>query len=398
MCLPEVYPRTSLEGEGRIYKRLSFYYEAQIEDDDTVKLKKAFAVLKTGSVSWELGKDTVWLGHGYHGSFLLSDNAEGFFLFKFKTDEPFRLPWIFSGIGEFRYELFHGWLDELNIIGHRLSIKPIQYVEFGANQTVVYDKGRGYKLTEYPHVFVSSEENSGAKSNFDNDQRASLDLAIYMPFLSKISPFKDGKLYAEYAGEDSYAWWQKEDGKWVGPLGFDFLSSGWLYGLFLTTGKTDFRAEYAQNYVNWPLFYDWYKKSGSSTYWDFWYSKDDRFSNDGINMGHHMGSHADDLFFELSHKFNAFSFKLFYDKERHGLGAIIIDETTGVGYYNNTPEIRYQYGLIPSYKFERFNISAYFIQNYYKNVDFDNDPLVFDIRKGTNKKELIGGMSIEFDF
>ena len=374
---------TEWGGEGGIGKRLSLLYRAQLQDVDRFRFKQASLRLRTGIVSWKVGKDTVWLGHGYHGSLLLSTNAEGFLLFHFKTEDPFRLPWVLSKAGEFKYELFHGWLEDFNLLGHRLSWSPVPLIEFGFNQTVTYAKDRGYQLIEYPRVHFSSTENLGGQ--FDNDQRGSLDLALYMPFLSKLPPLKEGKFYAEYAGEDSYAWWQEEDGKWVWPIGFDYLHTAYMLGLFLTTGQTDFRVEYAQNHRNKPLFthINGIDLGGGGS--PAWYSKIP-FVNDRVFLGHHMGSQADDLFFQMEHRWLPFSIKYFYDIERHGMFN-----------YPNSPEIRQQFGTTLSYRYMKTDVSANFLINRFKNVDFNPNPLGFDIREGTDRREYVIGFGIEWN-
>lgn len=383
-------------GQGRINENIVFFYEGQVQASGEVKeatLKKAYIKLRTGKIAWEFGRDTLWIGHGYHGSFLLSNNAEPFLLFKFDTEEPFRLPFFLSKIGEFKYTLFHGWLDNFNILGHRLSYKPIPLVEIGANQTAVYRTNKGYKITDWPHILFSSEENVPG-AYYNTDQRGSLDIALYMPFLSKIPPLKGGKIYAEYGGEDTFAWWQKEDKTWYGPLGFEFLGQGIMLGLFVTTGQTDLRVEYSENYRSYPLFFDWYKKHGINyaSKGERWY-RDIGFLNDNVIMGHHMGPEAEDLFFELRHRLKNFTIVGFYDRERHHL----YKKVDQYHIYKTTPEIRNQYGLEVIFQgWKQFELSSQIIYNRYKNVDTDPAPLNINIYEGRSASELITGFSVSY--
>jgi hypothetical protein len=384
----------NVTGQGRLHRNITFFYEGQLkgsEEETDAILKKAYIKVKTGPFHWEFGKDSLWIGHGYHGSLLLSSNAEPFLLAKLDTD-PFRLPFFLSKIGEFKYTLFHGWLDDFNMLGHRLAWKPFDIFEFGANQTVVYAKGRGYDITDWPHLFFSSEENVPG-AYFNNDQRASLDIALYMPFLNKLPLLQGGKIYVEYAGEDTYAVWQKEDKNWVGPFGFEFLGGAILTGLYLTTGSTDFRIEYAENYRSYPIFYDWYEKHGihKASKGEQWY-KGTPFLNKGVLMGHHMGPEAEDIFFEIKHRFDNLSLTGFYDKERHHL----YKKIDQYHIYKTTPEIRHQYGLDILYAFERFEINGTVIYNRYKNVDSDPDTLKISVTEGKEAKEVIGGIGIRY--
>ena len=395
-------------GGGRLSRNVTFFYEGQIqagkEDTDAI-LKKAYIKLKTGSLSWELGKDSIWLGHGYHGSLLLSSNAEPFLLFKVTTEEPFRLPFFLKRLGEFQYTMFHGWLDNFNMLGQRLAWKPFSLLELGVNQTVTYYKDKGIKVWDWPHVFFSSSENIGGQhaNKYNNDQRASLDAALYMPFLNKLPYLKGGKIYAEYGGEDIYAWWQKADPTtgghhaWRGPLGFDFLGEGFILGLFLTSGDTDFRYEYAENYESHPLFFDWYKFVGVDypSKGEQWY-RGIPFSYKGALMGHVMGPEAEDNYFEIKKRAGNFVFTAFYDRQRHH----IYNKIDQYHIYPATPEIRQQKGLDVLYAFKRFEIDATVIYNTYKNVNSNPDILAstkaYHILVGQDAKELITGVGIKY--
>lgn len=407
-CLDKEFnPFAAIEGKGRVDDKYYIYYKTELNEDGQLRLKKAYGLMKAGIWSLEAGKDTVWVGPGYHGSLILSNNAEGFLLVRVRTEEPFRLPWLLSYLGEFKYDLFRGWSDNSSILGHRLSWRPMPLLEIGGNQVVYIAPGKNYSISEYPHVFVSSNENSwvsgdqSAPKTFDNDQKASIDIALDMPFLSKITPFINGKLYAEYGGNDSFAAWQKEDKatfktmwkrqdtKWVWPIGLDFLNIGWLAGLFLTTGDVDFRVEYAENYDSYPLFYDLYDELGGNRRHGPWYTHMN--TRDGMIMGHQMGNMADDLFFEITLRHNPASLKINFDQERRGF-------SNGSGNNNNPPETRYQYGLRPSYRFKTYTLFADLIYNHYRNVNFSNDALSVDVHPGTRLDEYIAGLGMEISF
>ncbi len=390
----------TVEGNGQYKNSFYVYYKTELNEDNQIRLKKGYGLFKAGIWSFEVGKDTIWIGPGYHGSFLLSNNAEAFNLVRIRTEEPFRLPWIFSNLGEFKYDIFRGWLENSSLLGHRLSWRPMSLLELGANQVVYIPGGKNYSVYEYPHIFFSSNENvSGERTanSFDNDQKASLDIALDMPFLSKITPFENGRIYAEYGGNDMYAWWQKEDAsrmrdeplrkKLIWPFQFDFLNIGWLTGLFLTTGDVDFRFEYAENYASYPIFYDWYAEFGPQyRRHGPWYTGLN--TDHGMITGHAMGNDADDIYVEMTIRHKPASLKIYYDLERHGLSS---GATT-------PPEKRYQYGLRPSYQWNAVTLFADLVYNQYRNVNFSNDPLAFDIHPGTRLDEFIAGFGVEFTF
>lgn len=391
---------TTVEGNGQYKNTFYVYYKSELNEDGQIRLKKGYGLVKMGIWSFEAGKDTLWIGPGYHNSFLLSNNAEGINLFRLKTDEPFRLPWIFSHVGEFKYDIFRGFADNFSILGHTLSWRPVSLLEIGANQVVYIPPDKHYSIAQYPHIFFSNDENIGnpqVANQYNNDQKVSLDIALDMPFLSKVSPFVNGRIYAEYGGNDSYALWQHEDTanmrkeplrkKLIWPFQFDFLNIAWLTGIFLTTGDVDFRFEYAQDYASYPLFYDWYAEFGTQyRRHGYWYS--DLNTNYGTITGAEMGNDSDDYYYEITIRHKPGSLKIYYDQERHGLSASV----------SNPPEQRYEYGLRPAYQIKNYTLFADFIYNHYKNVNYSTSPVQYDIRSGTELDEFIAGLGVEISF
>jgi hypothetical protein len=360
--------------------------------DIVLKIRRVYSKYKLGPLEFEVGKDSLWLGHGVHGSLLLSNHAEPFPLAKLTTDQ-FRLPSFLRYLGEFKYMLFHGWLEDFNVLGHRFGWKPFSLLEFGFNQTPVYLHGKDYTIWDIPNIFFSSEENTGINPRFNNDQRASMDVALYLPFLNRLPLLEGGKVYAEYGGEDSIAWWQEED-EWVGPIGFEFLAQGIMLGGLFTTGSTDLRIEYSENYRNYPIFFNWYKEHGldHATQGLAWY-RNIPFLNNDVLMGHHMGPEADDLFISLKHRFTKFIVSAFYDRERHKF----------YEYANNfhvvgstTSETRHQYGLNLTYHRKNFVIDGMINYITYSNVDTAPEALTINISEGQSAQELVTGVGIRY--
>jgi hypothetical protein len=85
----------------------------------------------------------VW-GPGRHGGIILSDNTAPIELVKLSTPSPFKLPWIFSYIGNIRFEVFVARLERARIVPHALlggvkvNFKPFGWMELGASRTVVF--------------------------------------------------------------------------------------------------------------------------------------------------------------------------------------------------------------------------------------------------------------------
>jgi hypothetical protein len=379
----------TIEGKGRYDQRIYFYYRAERTEEGQLRLKKAYSLLRMGIWSLEFGKDTIWIGPGYHGSFLLSNNAEGYMVIRLRTEDPVKLP---LDLGEFKYDIFRGWSENFSLLGQTFKWRPVSIFEFGANEVVSIYPGYHFQLYQYPKLFIpQSYSYYDQNGNFitPTKMKASLDAILDMPFLSQVSPFINGKLYAEYAGNDSYSYYQSIDRKWVWPFGFDFLNIAWMTGLFVTTGDIDFHFEYAQNYVSYPLFYDFYVANGDTDRrrQGYWYT-DPINTRYGMITGHEMGNDSDDYYFELNIRHNPGSLKIYYDQERHGL-------SSNVSY---PPEYRYEFGLNPAYQLKKVTFFADLIYNHYKNVNYSTNPVQYDIHPGTKLDEYIIGLGTAIGF
>ncbi len=408
LCVADGFNLVStFTGRARLHSNVVLQYEARAqlgEHKQKLSLQRLYGKYTLGPFEFTAGKESLWLGHGVHGSFLLSTNAEPFWLVKLTTSD-FHIPYL-ELLGKFKYMFFHGWLNDFNMLGHRLGWKPFDILEFGATQTVTYRRDKGYTILDWPKLLFSSEENvPGAEYN--NDQRASLDVALYMPFLKKLPYLEGGKIYAEYAGEDIYAWWQEEDGTWYGPFGFEFLGGGLLIGGFFTTGSTDLRIEWSENYRSYPLFWDWYcnnalsKQMGQcipyASKGETWY-RNIRFTNGDAIAGHHMGPEAEDFYIELGRWFGKnknLRINVFYDKEKHHL----FTKIDQFHIYKTTPEIRHQYGLSGLYIYKKYEISLGVLYSRYENVDTNPDPLIINdstIARGKDVSEWVVSVGFRY--
>jgi|WetSurMetagenome_2_1015567.scaffolds.fasta_scaffold25464_3 hypothetical protein len=374
---------TQINGRAEAFNCLSFRYRLQLQNLERVYWQRFNFAYRDSSISILVGLDSMWLGHGYHGSLLLSNNAPPFTMVKFQTEKPFRIPYV----GKFNYLIFNGWAENFKILSQRISYFPASWFEFGINQTIVYKKN--YKLWEFFKVLSASQEN--LPGHFNNDQRASMDVALYMPFLKDFTPIENGKIYFEYAGEDIYAWWQPEDGKWIGPIGLEFFDTGITTGLSLETKNSILHVEYSQNYSNKNIFHNVHAGSNYALYTKKWY-RTIPFVNYGSIMGHHMGPEADDIYFELQHRFKNIGIKVFYDKERHGL----VSGYGTVYSVNKYPEKFIQFGCEFNYRWNNVNTSLSIVKNNYQNIDRDPDVLEIISQRGTQAQSLIIGLTLSY--
>lgn len=372
----------TVQGDVSFFSVLSLQYALQASGTEALHLKRGSVKLQDFGLSLELARGSVWMGHGYHGSILLSNHAEPFTLVKFQTEEAFRIPYL----GEFNYMMFNGWPVDFKIFGHHVAWMPVPWIEFGANQTAIYTQD--YKFWEIFRVISAAESN--VASRYNTDQRASIDVAVSLKPLAKWTlPVVDGKAYFEYAGEDLFAVWQKDDDLWVGPFGFEFLDVARMYGLWLATESEELRVEYTQNFRNQQLFHT-FRQYGFQEYSREWYNISGSFVNGGAVMGHHMGPQADDLYLEFRKKWPDFDVRLSYNAQRRGL----VKTDPWPPYENPYPETLVQYGLEVSGRWQNITLGGTFLWNLYRNIDYNPDVLVNNPIPRTAASEYVLGFSI----
>jgi hypothetical protein len=258
-----------------------------------VKLIEAYGKLQLGKMEIEVGKDSLWWGPGYHGSLLMSNNAEPFTMVKLSTPGPVALPWIFRGLGPFKVVWFLTQLEEdrpvprPNLSGIRINFKPHPAVEMGLSRTIIFGgEGRPrYSLGDYWKAFLGG--NGSLTGNKENDQLAGFDASVLLP-VDWLLPAKSVKIYTEWAGEDEAGGLPSSWGKLFGAKFFDIFGTG--PSASLGAGKTDLDIEYANNHVSGKtdVFYTHGIYLAGYTY-------------NGRVVGHFMGTDSEDLFLRLTH-------------------------------------------------------------------------------------------------
>ena len=265
------------------FDRLAFYVHPEYRNparvDARVQAVEAYGKTAIGRLDVEVGKDSLWWGPGYHGSGLMSNNAEPFTMLKVSNPEPIQLPWVFQRLGPFKAVYFLTKLEGnrdhpgVRLTGVRLSVKPHPSIELGGSRTIMFG-GAGVPdigIKDYLQIFWPN--NIQANEN----QLASLDASWRIPMPGQV-PARSARLYVDYPGEDAAGF-----GKYRPLFGLQ------LYDLF-RTGSTDLRIEYANNHVGrFPnVFYNHGFYNSGYTY-------------NGRVIGHYMGTDAEDLFVRLTH-------------------------------------------------------------------------------------------------
>jgi hypothetical protein len=303
--------RAGFESRAQLFDITAFYahveYPWSSEDESqNVELIEGYGKLMLGKYEVEAGKDSMWWGPGYHGSMLMSSNAEPFKMIKLSNPTPVSLPWIFQALGPFKVVWFLTQLEddrpipEPLLTGIRLNFKPHPAVELGLSRTMIFGgEGRDtYSLNDYFKALLGRNESlSGDK---DNDQLGGFDASVLVPF-DWLMPVKTAKLYTDWVGEDE-----------AGGLPSNW---GYLYGIKLfdifKTGKTDLCIEYANNHISGKpnAFYTHHIYTAGYTY-------------KGRVIGHFMGTDSENLFFRLTHYLNKdIILGLQYDTEKSNLSS-----------------------------------------------------------------------------
>jgi hypothetical protein len=380
----------SVHGNGNYHTFFDVEYEIQSSTVGGLRFKKGSLFLKTSSISLEFGRNNIWLGNGYYGSLLLSNNAEPYTLLRFRTERDIRIPFI----GSFGYTIFHGWPRRFNLLGHQLSWRPTSWLELNLKQTIVYTGT--YNFIDYLEMFTGKEANIGGKLG-RTDSRASIELAFSLGFIKNRYPkIRNAMFYIEYGGEDLYAKWQVPDSfldkeLWVGPFGFQFLDTGLQTGIAIESQSDRTVIEYAQNYKSHYIFYDPY--NGGRPYNVSWYrhTSQPAFQNYGNIMGHHMGSAAELLSFHYTRSFGRMSASVMFSR-RHRWHIVL--EEFNRSSKNGIAERQDAFGGTLKFKHNKLEFSFNLHYNYYKNTDSELNPLVNRPVSGERTEEIISGFEV----
>ena len=270
-------------------------------DDVRVLLNKGYLKLGGGGLELEVGRDSNWLGIGYRTAITLSNNARNFDLVKLSSPEPLDVAWVKRYLGEVKYSLIFSRFDRTvtdgeerqpYFIGAKLSIKPVDNVEFGINLGRQQGgPGVDNSWGDWIRGLV------GGTSSDNSNSVAGLELRFRMPFL------RNTEIYGEYSGEDTAAFW---------PIVESYVAG--LYIPRLTAdGRNDFRFEY---YLGNAIL------STNGTFPEGYLYR-------GVNIGPSQGGASQEFFARFSHWFsvrNNLALEYFHT-ERGNTGRVKVDSS-----------------------------------------------------------------------
>jgi hypothetical protein len=239
------------------------------------------------NISLEVGRGMQWWGPGYHGSLLLTDHAFPLDMIKLGSEEPFRLPWVFRDLGEWKVNTFLTQLDRdrdfprAKVFGLRISYSPTSWLELGLTRLTQFN-GRGRDQSFPNAVLKAYFSNPNTLGGSDVNEQAMIDFRAKVPHINYLVPFPSGlQLYGEIGSEDK---WSKF------PLPTQAAVLGGIYIPQLFPGdSTDLRLEYADTDLS-------RRRTGIANAWydNFLYRSGMRYR--GFPLGHWMGTDATDYF------------------------------------------------------------------------------------------------------
>ncbi len=363
------------QSHARLWKAFSFFIEPALiynnhdyrhfyNSDAELFLQRGYVKLNLLNFEIQAGRDSLWWGPCYHGSLLMSNNAKPFDMIKLSNPEPVFLPWVFSYLGPFQFNLIFSQLDDVRsgtekvnpfLYGLRLGIKPHPYLELGATHLVMFGGPgrRDLSAGDYLKTLYSNTNLDGELT--DSNQQFAADITLTLPNIKKYILLADGlKLYFEWGGEDQ----GYPPDRRAGIGGFALFKP---FGL----EKAILRGEYARISPG-SVPGCWY----THRFWPMRY--------DGRVFGHHAGTDSDDIFVEWSQSIGPLSYKLSFDRERSGIETRIYTQTKN------------QYAAEVGYRFNH-NIK---VSLQYAYEDIDN----FSYVQNRHEKNHFFGTTASFDF
>jgi hypothetical protein len=178
-----------------------------ISATDRFRLLDTYVGMNLANWQFSFGKQSLWWGPNEGGPFLFSGNVEPINMFRISRNAPFRLPWIFSLLGDIRLEFFTGQLSghefllvqnktvrqiigqfgrPLNpqpfINGQKVSFKFTRNLELGVSKTAVFS-GQGIPWTARNFLRSIYDWTKGNHASPFADGRTAVDFSYRVPKL-----------------------------------------------------------------------------------------------------------------------------------------------------------------------------------------------------------------------
>jgi Capsule assembly protein Wzi len=185
----------------------------------------------------------MWWGVGHFSALMFSNNASPFPALRFQTIHPTLLPWFFRYLGQFRYQVFLGQLDDDRYYAHPwidgqiFSFKPLPTFEFGFTHAILFGGQHNNNYDAQGFVGRATGIATGTASVSNTHSRGGIYVKFYFPSLRGL------QVYQEIVGNDNLAYEVPVFGHYL-----PFLSVSYQGGFYLPRltkdGLTYLRFEY----------------------------------------------------------------------------------------------------------------------------------------------------------
>jgi Capsule assembly protein Wzi len=259
--------------------------QPNIEHGDRLRPLGTALVASLGNYAVSLGTEQMWWGPGHFSALMFSNNASPFPAIRLQNIHPKLLPWFFRYLGQFRFQLFFGQLDDDRyyahpwIAGEITSFKPLPTFEIGFSHAILFGGQHNNNYNAQGFIGRATGFATGNPSQGNTHSRGGIYLKFYFP------PLRGLQVYQELIGNDNLT-------KEVPTLGhfLPFLAVSYQGGLYLPRltkdGLTDLRFEYAILEPN-------DQEHSDSLYWSY----------NGKVMGNALGPNATQVNVELGRWF-----------------------------------------------------------------------------------------------
>lgn len=256
------------------------------ENNHNAYMRELNFKLTLANVALEVGRGTQWWGQGYHGSLLLTDHAFPLDMIKLGSEDPFRLPWILSDLGQWKVNSFLAQLERdrdyprAKVFGLRITYLPASWFELGLTRLTQFN-GRGHPQS-FPGIIPKTYFGSADELNNGVNEQAMIDFRLKLPHVNYLIPFPSGlQFYGEIGSEDK---WTKF------PLPTRAAVLGGIYIPQLFAGDTtDLRFEYADTDLD-------RRRTGMGNDWYNSVTFPSGMRYRGFPLGHWIGSNGIDYF------------------------------------------------------------------------------------------------------
>ena len=132
-------------------------------------------------------------------------------MIKLGSDETFRLPWLFSKLGDWKINSFLARLEgdqtfsHEKIFGLRINYLPTSWLELGLTRLTQFDgQGSG---GSFPRTLVDCYKDPPNQAGVANcNEQAMVDVRAKVPHVPYLVPFPSGmQIYGELGSEDKWS-------------------------------------------------------------------------------------------------------------------------------------------------------------------------------------------------